>query len=104
MLRTASFCFNRSLLVRSASYSVRAEVLAMERRRCAAPELCVKSMLLLLALVCGKEAMNSLLLRVGKVNPGELDGSIGRALASDTDVEPGAGAEVLMINAGLATG
>lgn len=103
MLRTASFCLRRSLLVRSASYSVRAEVLAMERRRCAAPAPCVKSMLLLLVLVWGNEAMNSVLLRVGKVKLGD-DGSFGRALALNAGVEPGAGAEVLMINAGLATG
>ena len=103
MLRTASFCLRRSLLVRSASYSVRAEVLAMERRRCAAPAPCVKSMLLLLVLVWGNEAMNSVLLRVGKVKLGD-DGSVGRALALDAGVVPGAGAEVLMINAGLATG
>lgn len=104
MLRTASFCLRRSLLVRSASYSVRAEVLAMERRRCAAPESCIKSMLLLVVLVWGKEAMNSVLLRVGKLKLDGFAGSIGRSLASDGGWEPGAGADVLMINAGLATG
>lgn len=72
----------------------------MERRRCAAfALLAVKSMLALLVLVpvpgvvldWGKEAMNSVLLRVGKVKLGEEgEGAL-------------AGAEVRMINAGLAT-
>ena len=61
-------------------------------------------MLLLVVLVWGKEAMNSVLLRVGKLKLDGFAGSIGRSLASDGGWEPGAGADVLMINAGLATG
>ena len=47
--------------------------------------------------------MNSVLLRVGTSNLGEIDEWIGRALALDAGIEPGAGADVLMINAGSAT-